>query len=541
MTEYNPMPDEPGNLKPAGENPKSIPIRVLLVEDSPQDSELVVYELRRGGYEPDWKRVDTEAAMRAALETKTWDLIISDYMMPQFDGLAALGILQARETDIPFIIVSGTIGEETAVEVMKAGANDYLMKNNLTRLAPAVSRELREAEIRRTKQKFEKNYRDSEIKYRTFLDATTDLAYMKNEDFKYILINKANAEIFGRPKEAIVDRTDFDLMPEQAAEMCRSSDHEALEQSALVISFEQIDDRMYECRKFPVLLEEGRRGVGAFIRDITEQKRAEEALRVAKEAAEEASQAKSLFLANMSHEIKTPMNSILGMVNLLSTTHLTDEQRKYLDIMDVSARNLLALLNDILNLSKIESGRMFLNDTVFDPVDLAIKCAGLIEPAAQKKGLLIKTGVMGTFERKCLGDPMWLRQVLLELLGNAVKYTARGEICLCLKRIEQKDGRPFLQISISDTGMGITIDKFEIIFEPFLQLDMTTTKDVSGAGLGLSIAKKIMELMGGNIHVESEPGRGSVFTCLIPFRTSQPADEEKIVPPLPDSTEPGST
>jgi PAS domain S-box-containing protein len=531
MSEHNLTP----GVQPNEEKKKAESIRVLLVEDSSRDSELIVYELVRGGFTPDWRRIETEAAMREALEADDWDLVISDYSLPQFNGLAALGVLRSLEKDIPFIIVSGTIGEETAVEVMKAGANDYLMKNNLIRLVPAVSRELAEAKTRHERRQAEEIV---QLHNAIVTNMMEGIQLARLDDLKIIYTNPRFDEMFGYRKGELIGKNVglLNAAGEQSAEgtveRISGSLMESGRWSGELCNLKK-DGTIFWTRALVSKLQHPRLGSLSITvqEDITERKRAEEALRSAKEAAEEANRAKSIFLANMSHEIRTPMNSIMGMAHLLSSTSLTEEQQQYLDLMHYSARNLQALIDDILNLSHIESGKVNINETVFDPVELVEKCARLLEPAATKKGLKIRRELSGDVERECLGDPMRLRQVLLELLNNAIKYTSSGEICMRLEKTLQEDRQPFLEISVSDTGPGIPSDKLDAIFESFVQLNMTTTKETSGTGLGLSIVRKLMELMGGSVDVRSEAGRGSVFTCTLPLREVSPEKKETAAVP----------
>lgn len=255
--------------------------------------------------------------------------------------------------------------------------------------------------------------------------------------------------------------------------------------------------------------------VNIYGRNITEYKQSFEKLEYAKELAEAANEAKGQFLANMSHEIRTPMNSIIGFSDILIEEQMPDDQKEYVSLIRESGRHLLELINDILDFSKVEAGKLDVQETVFFLSELVETVESAMRPAAEKKGLKFEIVNRGQLPQQIRSDPNRLRQCLLNLVGNAIKFTDNG--CVQVEvSLEGNDDKQFIRFDVEDTGIGIPADSQKKIFESFRQVDGTDSRQYGGTGLGLTITKQLAELLGGEISVKSEFGKGTIFSLVIP-------------------------
>ena len=397
----------------------------------------------------------------------------------------------------------------------------------------------------------QRELRETEELLEALMDNTPDHIYFKDADSRFTMISAATARSFGfnDPSE-VIGKTDFDFFTEEHARPAFESEQEIMRTGLPVVDLEERETRLdgretwASTTKLPRTDREGHI-VGTFgiSRDITARKQTERELREASAAlegamaravelaaeADTANQAKSEFLANMSHEIRTPMNGVIGMIGLLLDTELDEDQRHYAETVRASGESLLDLLNDILDFSKIEAGSVELETLEFDLRVLLDDFAAMPALRAHEKGLEFICAVAPDVPAYLMGDPGRLRQVLLNLAGNALKFTQQGEISVRAGLVAETDADVVVRFSVKDTGIGIAPEKQARMFEKFTQADASTTRRFGGTGLGLAISKRLVELMGGEIGVVSEEGRGSDFWFTVRL-AKQPESEQAALP-----------
>jgi PAS domain S-box-containing protein len=368
---------------------------------------------------------------------------------------------------------------------------------------------------------------------RTLIDNLPDLIYFKDAEGKYILNNLAHLHSLGLERQdQVFGKSTFDFNPPELAQRYHEDEMRIVETGRPIVDKEEValhkdtgEQRWHQTNKFPIKNDQGIvTGIVGISRDITERKKAEEALRKTHEELEQtngelvrASHVKSQFLANMSHEIRTPLNAIIGMTGLLLNTKLDDEQRDFADTVRASGDLLLTLINDILDFSKIEAEKMELENQPFEVRRCIEEALDLVTPRALEKKLELTFSLDETLPATIVGDVTRVRQILVNLLGNAVKFTDKGEIDVSVTGQLRDHYKYQLHFVVKDTGLGIPVDRQNRLFKSFTQVDSSTTRRFGGTGLGLAISNRLSEFMGGRMWVESTgiPGEGSAFHFTI--------------------------
>jgi PAS domain S-box-containing protein len=490
-------------------------LHLLIVDDSAEDAELMVLALRRAGVDPTYERVETPEAMEAALARESWDLIISDYAMPRFSGLAALKLLQDKELDLPFILVSGSAGENVAVDAMKAGAHHYILKDNLARLAPAVERELRDAEVRR-------EHKRAESRYRNLFNTVPVGVFIISCEGNVIEANPRFVAMLGFEDEESLKRVNVSELWNHPEE--RSQLNALLARDGVVenreAEFRRSDGTIVWCVVSAHVVRDAAGKIGHYEGvsvDITERKHAEQELSRARDAALEGVRIKSEFMSNMSHEIRTPLNGIIGMNELLLESGLNAEQFECAKTAAECGRLLMTIVNDILDFSKLIEGKVVFERIDFDLSAVLESTIESFGEKARSKGLELVLAMASGVPAIVSGDPNRLRQVLNNLIGNALKFTAGGEVAVSVTAQARTADKVTIRFAIRDTGIGIPEALQAALFSPFSQADASTTRKYGGTGLGLTISAKLAERMEGKIDIESVSGEGSTFYLTAVF------------------------
>jgi PAS domain S-box-containing protein len=512
-------------------------LRILIVEDSPDDAELIVREIRRGGYMVDFVRVQTQSDMQQALVRDTWDLVLSDYSMPRFSAMGALDVLKNSGLDIPFLVISGTIGEETAVTALKAGVHDFLLKGKLARLIPAIERELRDAETRRS-------HRETESRYQLLVEQLPIIVYINPVDkmSSTTYVSPQIQTILGyRPEEWLADPEFWRkrIHPEDREAVMKHIEHSESTGQSFDMEYRMLarDGHVVWFQDQTVLVRDhhGRplHWQGLKI-DITKRKQAEDEIRELNAQLEQrvedrtkelerALRTKDEFLANMSHELRTPLNAILGLSeSLLEMTagNLNEKQQRYLGMINESGNHLLSLINDILDLAKIESGQIVLNINEVNVQEVCQASIRMVNELAHKKNQQVNLDVDEI--EAFWADERRLKQILVNLLSNAVKFTPEnGKLGLEVQG-DQKEKR--VLFTVWDNGIGIAESDLTRLFRPFVQLDSSLSREATGTGLGLALVAQMTRLHGGSVAVESQPSEGSRFTVILPWEPALATD-----------------
>jgi len=557
------------------------PIRLLIIEDNDDDAILEAEALKKGGFDVIFERVDNPMDLREALRKQSWDCVISDYSLPSFSGLDALAIFLESALDIPFIIISGAIGEETAVIAMKAGAHDYIMKSNLNRLVPALQRELREANIRQQKKRAETAIKYEKILLRTLIDNVPDLIYIKDTECRRIVSNDADVGFTGfQSEQEITGKTDLEIFRDEFGKRNHAADMMVLQSGCPQSNSEEniFDSKgnsyWFQCDKIPIRDGEGNiTGLVGIFHDISHRKeiefdllRSEQSLKkqnleyealnkeylslneelteslerikrmnddliIAKNKAEEGDKLKSSFLANMSHEIRTPLNAILGFSSFLKNPEMSkDRTAEFVDIIEASGKQLLSIINDILEISQIEAGQVRLT---VEPVNISKLLNELFlqfKKDASLKGIELILNINNSAQDIITNtDGSKVRQILTNLISNAIKFTSEGKV-----EFAARVSKNHVLFYVKDTGIGIDPEYQTIIFEPFRQVETTISRNFGGNGLGLSICRALVEKLGGKMTVNSLPNKGSTFSFTIPFVSDKELEMESLPDQIPE-------
>jgi PAS domain S-box-containing protein len=503
---------------------------ILLVDDNPDDRllirRLVARELPQCRFQEAIDAPGFERALRAG----GFDLVITDYQLRWSDGIQITRALRRELPFVPVVMFTDTGSEEIAVEAMKAGLADYVLKSpkHAIRLPAAVQAVLERSATQR-------RLASLESRLHTLLDQLEVGVFRLDLQGRLCEANQACLALLGY--ERLESAAGLDLHGLALEESEGRSLRELLQRDGSLrdreLRIRRRDGssawvKLTEIVSFNAL---GERHIEGLLEDVSQRKRTEEDLVRAREAALEASRVKSEFLANMSHEIRTPMNGVIGMTELLLDTPLAPEQQEFAESIRSSGRALLTLINDILDFSKIEAGKLELESLPFHLRHTIDETLRSLAPLSQEKGLELVSNVDPAVHDALVGDPGRLRQALTNLVGNAIKFTAQGEIVVSAGAEDLDAQTLLLHIEVRDTGIGIPPERQAGIFDAFSQADSSTSRRYGGTGLGLSITSRLATLMGGRTWVESRLGQGSTFHLTARFARTDLGPLTAPVPP----------
>ncbi|RFS18477.1 PAS domain S-box protein [Emticicia sp. C21] len=373
----------------------------------------------------------------------------------------------------------------------------------------------------------------SEERHRGFFEHSQGLMCTHDLKGRFLTVNPAGAQLLGYSAEEYLQKTLFDLVPAEYADVVKAYLHQIKEQGYFKgLMKVQHRDGTFKTWMYNNILSElidGEKYVIGNAVDMTERILIEKELIKAKVQAEQNAHAKDVFLANMSHEIRTPMNAIVGFANLLKDTPLNEEQAEFLSYITTSTENLLGIINDILDISKIESGHIVIEEIPFSVKEIVRTVKNILKGKANDKGLEIDCSVDESIPATLLGDPTRLNQILLNLANNAVKFTTKGSVNIIVEQIGETETESTVSFKVVDTGIGIPQDKLQMIFDRFTQANSDTTRKYGGTGLGLSISKSLVELQEGTLTVESVADEGSTFGFILTYKKVKEEEKSKNV------------
>lgn len=508
---------------------------ILLVDDKPENLFALEKLLQKDGRKF-LKATSGKAALKLAYNNDI-ALILLDVQMPEMNGFEVANVLKSnpKTSGISIVFVTAISKEEKYVlKGYEQGAIDYLFKPLDVEVTKAkVSTYLRL--YQQQKELEEKNVILENLA--SLVDNSMDITCIFHvKSFRIVEVNNTFENILGYKPETVIGTSLIEYFNQEDLIETKKIVKEELKRKSEIFVFEnrvKCADGIEKWMRWKIIIKNGKCFANASditIRKQTERKLSEnltylvkmnKELAEAKRLAEESVKVKQDFMANMSHEIRTPMNAIIGFTNLLLNSELTEEQKKFLTNIKDSGENLIVIINDILDFSKIEAGKLTIEKSEFDLDKLLEILIEMFKPKAEEKGLDLILEKEASLPRLFLGDSVRINQVLMNLISNSLKFTSEGFVKVSLSFRSQEGKDMDIAFSVSDTGIGISKEKQESIFESFTQEKSDTTRKYGGTGLGLTIVKKLVTLMGGTVTLESVPGEGSIFKFNLPLTVSE--------------------
>lgn len=509
-------------------------LRILIVEDNEADQALIALELKKSGLSSQLEYAETRQEFLTQAKQFDPDIILCDFSLPQFNALDVLALVPNVCPGVPVIIITGTLSDETAVECLKQGAADYILKNKILRLPSAIERTMELKNSRREKEEVELRLHESEKQLRAVIDTLPAFLAYLDDKFKVVFCNKTSVHWFGLSEEKLQGQYLGDLVGKGLSDLTKKKAKEV--QKGETISFENSIrykgvERFVSVNLTSAELDNEVRGYVCLMTDISSRKQYEEELRVAKEEADSANKAKSQFLTNMSHEMRTPLSAMLGFTELLSSSDQSEtERRTWVGKIRASCEHLKVMIDEILDLSKVEAGKLEVDISQFALADIIEEVRSLLFPLAKEKNIELKFSVADKIPTRVETDPIKLKHIIINIVGNAIKFCDKGPIDVVIGLIYDPQRHPLLAFTVADKGLGMSEEQSRRLFKPFSQVDNSITRKYGGTGLGLVIARKFARALGGDVDLlSSQPKEGSRFLITInPGRIDQAPFTDKI-------------
>lgn len=509
--------------------------RILFAEDQKIHYMMALEILRVENIDFEPRLVDTRGDFSDALREFNPDIVITDYQMRGFNGMDALKMTLQYDPTIPVIILTGSISEEVAVECMRAGATNYVLKENLIRLPFAYNDAIEKKINQIERNKAIQAQQESESKLQAITKAAGDAIILMDDKGSILFWNPAAARIFGYSEPEILGKDILTLFPSKvhhetfALNLARSQKEDAesnTSQTAELEAHRKDGSPIFISLNLASVIINGCWHAVGIISDITVRKRAEQEIFAAKERVEASDKLKTAFINNISHELRTPLNGIIGFTELITKPDVCEDDRVlYHSIIKSSSKRLLETMTSYMDISMIVTGNMVVQPKPFDLNQLLQSIHQQFLPVSRIKNLELKLRLPDDSDNGMMvSDCSLLNKVLVHLIDNALKFTRQGDVSIGYTRFEDE-----IRIFVADTGIGIEKEMQQRIFDQFIQVENSNTRGFDGSGLGLSIVQGLTRLLGGSVEIKSEPGEGSKFTIIIPFSASGP----EIGQPLP--------
>lgn len=503
-------------------------LKILFVEDLLTDYELAVFEIKKAGINVESMRVDTEEEFQRALQSFDPQIVISDYSMPSFDADQALKLCLEHNPYLPFIVLTGSINEETAVNCLKSGATDYILKERIKRLPYAVKEAMARWEMHIQREQYLSKLKDSENRLKQAQKIANIGDWVFNIETGLVSASDQAMEIYGVDQDQMLIKEVQDIVLSQYRPMLDRTLKEHIETGKpydVEYRIKRVNDGQVRYIHSIAEYNKETNCLTGIITDITE-KRINEFLRQEIILARESANFKRDFLAQMSHEIRTPLTAIEGITELMEKSTLNEVQKDYMETLHFSVETLKNIINEVLDYSKIEAGKIVIIPVPFRSLEIPEKSEKFFHSIC-KKPLRFKAEGFENLPEYIVADKQRLFQIITNLLSNAVKYCPKGLVKL-RAAVDQviRENEIQIKIEVIDEGPGIHPGLKKNLFKPFSQIHSENDDIViEGTGLGLSICKELAVLMGGETGVESEPGQGSCFWFTFVAQTGK-LDEE---------------